>query len=78
MGIASAEASGSWAALAALADGPSPETHDQALAFAHDLIRLAPARRSGWERLAGRCDPAGAVREVLAEAGAPAGASGRR
>jgi hypothetical protein len=76
IGIASAEASGSWAALAALADGPSEETHGRALAFAHDLIRLAPGRRSRWGRLVG-CDPAGAVREVLTEAGAPAEFSGQ-
>ena len=72
IGIASSEASGSWAALAALADGPSPEAHKQALMFAHDLIRLAPRRRSRWGRLVG-CDPAGAVREVLADTAVPAG-----
>ncbi len=66
IGIASAEASGSWAALAALRDGPSPKTHEQALTFAHDLIRMAPGRRSRWGRLVG-CDPAGAVREALAD-----------
>jgi hypothetical protein len=76
IGIASAEASGSWAALAALADGPSPEAHDRALAFAHDLIRLAPGRPSHWRRVVG-CDPAAAVRDVLAEAGPPAGYAGR-
>ena len=77
MGIASAEASGSWAALAALADGPSPQSHERALTFAHELIRLAPGRRSGWGRVVG-CDPAGAVREVLAATAVPAGSSARR
>jgi hypothetical protein len=77
MGIASAEASGSWAALAALADGPSEESHARALTFAHDLIRLTPGRRSRWGRLVG-CDPAGAVREVLTEAGAPVASAGPR
>ena len=77
IGIASAEASGSWAAIAALADGPSEQTHERALSFALDLIRLAPGRRSRWGRMVG-CDPAGAVREVLAEAGAPAGSSALR
>jgi hypothetical protein len=77
IGIASAEASGSWAALAALADGPTAETHDRALRFAHDLVRLTPGRRSEWGRLV-RCDPADAVREVLSEAAVPAGSSSRR
>jgi hypothetical protein len=77
MGIASAEASGSWAALAALADGPTPQTHDQALTFAHELIRLTPGRRTDWGRVVG-CDPAAAVRVVLTEAAVPAGSSGRR
>jgi hypothetical protein len=56
--VTSAEASGSWAALAALATGPSAEVHASALAFAHELIRfgrLAP--RSRWARVLGR-DPA--------------------
>lgn len=69
IGIASAEASGSWAALAALATGPSPEVHARALAFAHELISIAaPARHRRWSRLIGR-DPAEAVRQVLADAG---------
>lgn len=76
IGIASAEASGSWAALAALADGPSEEVHDRALGFAHDLIGLRPARRTRWGRLVG-CDPAGAVREVLTGAEVPAGSTRR-
>jgi hypothetical protein len=77
IGIASAEASGSWAALAALASGPSPEAHARALAFAHELIAVrAPARSPRWSRLIGT-DPAEAVRQALAEAGTPAGGSGR-
>jgi hypothetical protein len=77
IGIASAEGSGSWAALAALADGPSEEVHARALEFAHDLIRLRPGHRSHWGRLVG-CDPAAAVREVLIEAEVPAGSAGGR
>ncbi len=77
IGIASAEAAGSWAALAALAAGPSEEVHARALTFAHDLIGLAPGRRSRFRRLVG-CDPAAAIREVLAEAAAPVESSARR
>jgi hypothetical protein len=77
VGIASAEASGSWAALAALASGPSPEVHGRALAFAHDLIAAAGSARSPrWSRLIGP-DPADAVRQALAEA-RTAGVSSRR
>jgi hypothetical protein len=73
IGIASAEASGSWAALAALASGPAADVHDRALEFARELVRVAPrARRSGWARLIGR-DPAEAVRDSLAGAATPSG-----
>jgi hypothetical protein len=72
VGIASAEASGSWAALAALASGPTAEVHARALAFAHELIAIgSPARRSRWARLIAP-DPAEAVRQALAEVAAPA------
>jgi hypothetical protein len=75
IGIASAEASGSWAALAALASGPSPEIHSRALSFVHELIGIAPpSRRLRWARPIGR-DPAEAVRQVLADTGTPAGSS---
>jgi hypothetical protein len=74
IGIASAEASGSWAALAALATGPTPDVHRRALAFVHELVEIAPAARSArWPRLIGQ-DPADAVRRVLVEAG-PTGRS---
>jgi hypothetical protein len=67
IGIASAEASGSWAARAALMRGPSAEIHTRALAFAHELIGVAPpARASRWGRLVAR-DPAEAVRRVLVD-----------
>jgi hypothetical protein len=73
VGIASAEASGSWAALAALASGPSPDVHERAVAFAHELIAVgAPARRSRWARLIAG-DPAEAVRQVLGDVAAPTG-----
>jgi hypothetical protein len=75
IGIASAEPSGSWAALAALANGPSSEVHARALAFAHELIGIAPAARQfRWTRLVSR-DPAEAVRQALADVETPAGVS---
>lgn len=68
MGFASPEASGSWAALAALRTGPSAETHSRALAFARELVdaqsQASPPAWAFW--LAGR-DPAQAVREAIAE-----------
>jgi hypothetical protein len=68
IGIATPEASGSWAALAALRSGPSPEAHAHALAFARELIDVranAPRRRRAPWAL-GR-DPALAVEEALAQ-----------
>jgi hypothetical protein len=65
IGIATPEASGSWAALAALRDGPSNENHSLALAFVRELVevqRKAARRRLRW--LLGR-DPAQAVEEAL-------------
>ena len=77
VGVATAEASGSWAALAALASGPEPEIHARALAFARELIRIGPpAHKPRWGRLAGR-DPAEAVEQVLADAVTAAGSPGR-
>jgi hypothetical protein len=68
---ASAEASGSWAARAALMSGPSAAVHGRAVAFAHELIRVgAPPGRSRWTRLVSG-DPAEAVRQALADAAAP-------
>jgi hypothetical protein len=67
IGIASAEGSGSWAALAALRDGPSNQTHARVLAFVHELAAIRPAApRRRWPRwLVGR-DPGQAVVEALA------------
>jgi len=49
MGMATAEASGAWAARAALRAGPSAEIHPRALAFVRELVCLrAPRRRGGW------------------------------
>jgi hypothetical protein len=78
IGVASPEASGSWAALAALASGPSPEVHSRALVFAHELVDIvAQTPKARWMRLLGR-DPAEAVEQVLADAGTPAGAASCR
>lgn len=79
IGILSAEPSGSWAALAALAHGPSAEVHARALEFTHELIGIArPARQAAWGRFIGR-DPAEAVRQVLADdVETPTGSAGCR
>jgi hypothetical protein len=66
IGIATAEASGSWAALAALRDGPSSESHSRALTFVRELVAVqaqaSTGRRPRW--LFSR-DPARAVEEAL-------------
>ncbi len=68
MGMNTAEASGSWAALAALRTGPSAESHARVLQFVRELAQLRPAHRHprlpSW--LCGR-DPGDAVQEALAE-----------
>lgn len=64
MGMATAEASGTWAAIAALRSGPSREVHERALEFARELAAMRPGRRRSWPSwLVGR-DPA----EVIADA----------
>jgi hypothetical protein len=45
--IATPEASGSWAALAALRTGPSDDVHAHTLGFAHDLATVRRSRRRG-------------------------------
>jgi hypothetical protein len=68
IGMATAEASGSLAALAALATGPTPDVHDRTLALARELAALRPRPRSrrwpSW--LVGR-DPAQVVADALDE-----------
>jgi hypothetical protein len=70
IGIASAEASGSWAALAALRDGPCDQTHERVLTFVGELVALqTKGRPRSWPtRLFGR-DPGRAVEEALTGAG---------
>jgi hypothetical protein len=67
IGLLAAEASGSLAALAALATGPTADVHQQTLTFARELAVLRPpARRRRWPAwLPGR-DPARAVADALA------------
>ena len=68
IGIATPEASGAWAALAALRTGPPSEVHARTLTFARELVDVrARTRRRRWpERLVGR-DPAQAVEDALAK-----------
>ena len=70
VGMGTPEASGSWAALAALRTGPSQEVHERALQFVRELASLNPPHRNrrwpAW--LVGR-DPGEAVEQALAELG---------
>ena len=65
IGLATAEASGSLAALAALATGPTREVHERTLALARELAMLRPQPRRRWPSwLVGR-DPAQVVADAL-------------
>ena len=69
IGIATAEASGTWAALAALRDGPSSESHSRALAFVRELVAVQAQARSGRRpRWLFSRDPAQAIQEALESA----------
>lgn len=62
------EASGTWAALAVLRSGPSPEAHERALAFVCELATLMPRRRQRrWPSWLGGRDPGDAVETAMAE-----------
>ena len=64
--IATAEASGSWAALAALREGPSSDSHSRALSFVRELVAVqAHARRRRRPRWLFSHDPARAVEDAL-------------
>jgi hypothetical protein len=68
--VASAEASGSLAAFAALATGPAPDVHERTLALARELAMLRS--RARWRRWLGWLlgpDPSEAVDDALAAAG---------
>lgn len=67
IGVAAPEASGSWAALAALRTGPTDEVHDRTLAFARELATMGPRGRRRWPDWSSGPDPARAVEQVLAQ-----------
>jgi hypothetical protein len=72
MVMATPEASGTWAAKAALRTGPSPGVHSRALALARELAALRARRRINWPAwLIGR-DPAEAIADATE---LPSGAS---
>jgi hypothetical protein len=74
VGMGTAEASGSWAALAALRTGPSREAHERALDFVRELASLnAPHRHRRWPSWLGSRDPGEAVELALAELDPPSG-----
>jgi hypothetical protein len=66
MGVASPEASGSWAALAALRSGPTDDVHACTLSFARELAAMHSRRRRRWPDWVSGPDPARAVEEALA------------
>jgi hypothetical protein len=71
MGMATSEASGTWAAHAALSTGPTADVHARALALAHQLAALGAPRRRRWPAwLIGR-DPAEVIADALREPDEP-------
>ncbi len=76
IGVATPEASGSWAALAALRTGPTDEVHARTLAFTRELATMGSRRQRRWPEWASAPDPARAVEHALAET--DAGIAGRR
>jgi hypothetical protein len=67
MGVATPEASGSWAALAALRTGPTDEVHARMLSFARELAAMhSRHRRRRLPDWASGPDPARAVEDALA------------
>ena len=76
IGVATPEASGSWAALAALRTGPTDEVHTRTLAFARELAAIqGRRRRRHWPERLTAPDPAQAVEDALARR--PATIAGR-
>ena len=73
IGVATPEASGSWAAMAALRTGPSDEVHAQVLAFTRELAAIGARRRRRWPDRLTAPDPARAVEEALSNAHVSAG-----
>ena len=72
IGVASPEASGSWAALAALRTGPTDGVHARTLAFTRELAAMGSRRGHRlWPDWVSGPDPGRAVEEALAK-GPPA------
>jgi hypothetical protein len=69
MAMATPEAAGSCAALAALRTGPSASAHAAALAFVRELAELEQGGR--WRRRRRLPDPARAIEAALADFGPP-------
>jgi hypothetical protein len=68
VGMSTSEASGTWAALAALRTGPSPRAHERALAFVRELAALKPPHRQRrWPSWLGGRDPGEAVEVAMAD-----------
>ena len=66
IGLATAEASGTLAALAALATGPTPDVHERALALVRELAMLRPQpRRTRWKRWLLGPEPGQVVEDAL-------------
>ena len=66
IGLATAEASGSLAALAALATGPTPDVHERTLALARELAMPRPEpRRARLARWLLGPDPGQVVEDAL-------------
>jgi hypothetical protein len=76
IGIATSDASGSWAAVAALRTGPSDEVHRRTIEFARELADMRPRTPRWLNRLGGR-DPAQAVEDAMATAEATLSGHGR-
>ncbi|MBV8940720.1 MAG: hypothetical protein JO240_03205 [Solirubrobacterales bacterium] len=68
VGMSTPEASGTWAALAALRTGPSEDAHRRALAFVRELAALKPAHRQPrWPLWVMGRDPGEAVEVAMAD-----------
>jgi hypothetical protein len=67
IGVATPEASGSWAALAALRSGPTDDVHELTLSFARELAAMGSKRQRHWPDWASALDPARAVEQALAD-----------
>jgi hypothetical protein len=67
IGVASPEASGSWAALAALRTGPTDEVHARTIEFTRELAAMCSRGRRRWPDWVSGPDPARAVEHALAQ-----------